>query len=215
MSAASAYATNVGDTYQQVLTEKGNPKSQMEAGAMRMLTYPDSVIKLKDDVVVSIKVVGSPVKAPQVASPDTSRPTSGDPQISGLLAQLDDAVAKVKRIVNQEVRPVPKDPNLQFWEFYFHDGATRPNFNTVDVRRTRETPYDSHGYILWRDGPPDVMWDGKQLEFNSMTKYFYADHKLPKKKLTEQEMLEINRLYRIIGQTEKQLADLGYKGTVP
>ncbi len=43
------------------------------------------------------------------------------------------------------------------------------------------------------------------MEFNSQTKYFYADYTLPKKKLTEAEMVEINRLYRIIGQCEKKL----------
>jgi hypothetical protein len=39
-----------------------------------------------------------------------------------------------------------------------------------------------------------------------MTKYFYTDRSVPKKRLTEAEMLEINRLYRIIGHDEEQLA---------
>ena len=47
---------------------------------------------------------------------------------------------------------------------------------------------------------------GHDLEFNPMTKYFYTDRSLPKKKLTEAEMLEINRLYRIIGRDEQHLA---------
>ena len=38
-----------------------------------------------------------------------------------------------------------------------------------------------------------------------MTKYFYEDRSLPKKRLTEVEMLEINLLYRIIGKCEEQL----------
>ena len=59
------------------------------------------------------------------------------------------------------------------------------------------------------------MWDGRELEFNAMTKYFYVDRTLPKKRLTEAEMLEINRLYRVIGSTEQKLAQLGYKGVVP
>ena len=41
-----------------------------------------------------------------------------------------------------------------------------------------------------------------------MTKYFYTDRSVPKKKLTETEMLEINRLYRIIGRCEQQLVQL-------
>ena len=41
-----------------------------------------------------------------------------------------------------------------------------------------------------------------------MTKYFYTDRTLPKKKLSETELLEINRLYRIIGRCERELAKL-------
>ena len=42
-----------------------------------------------------------------------------------------------------------------------------------------------------------------------MTKIFYQDRSLPKKRLTEEEMLEINRLYRIIGRCTDQLASMG------
>jgi hypothetical protein len=123
------------------------------------------------------------------------------------------AVKRVQEIVNQEVPSVPVDPKRSYGEFFFHDGATLPDFNTVDVRTTRETPYDAYEYIRWR-GRPDVMWPGKELEFNSMTKYFYLDRTQPKKKLTEEEMLEINKLYRLIGQDVASLGMLGYTGTV-
>jgi hypothetical protein len=52
------------------------------------------------------------------------------------------------------------------------------------------------------------MFRGKDLEFNSETKFFYTDRSLPKKRLTEAEMIEINRLYRIIGAREQDLARL-------
>jgi hypothetical protein len=54
---------------------------------------------------------------------------------------------------------------------------------------------------------PGVCFLGNELEFNAMTKFFYTDRTLPKKKLTEAEMLEINRLYRIIGTCEQKLAE--------
>jgi hypothetical protein len=47
-----------------------------------------------------------------------------------------------------------------------------------------------------------------------MTKYFYLDRTLPKKKLTEAEMLEINKLYRVIGQCVVELNMLGYNAPV-
>ncbi len=45
-----------------------------------------------------------------------------------------------------------------------------------------------------------------ELEINAMTKFFYTDRSLPKKQLSEPEMLEINRLYRTIGRDEQALA---------
>ena len=90
---------------------------------------------------------------------------------------------------------------------WFHEGAIKPNFNTVDVRATRETPYDPRPYVT-SDLNPGVVFIGSQLEFNPMTKYFYTDRSLPKKKLSEAEMIEINRLYRTIGRCEQQLAEL-------
>src|SRR5713101_2644876 len=52
------------------------------------------------------------------------------------------------------------------------------------------------------------MFRGHDLEFNAMTKHFYTDRSLPKKRLSEDDMVEINRLYRIIGMREQELAQL-------
>ena len=90
---------------------------------------------------------------------------------------------------------------------WFHPGAAKPDFNNVDIRTTQETPYDRYQYVS-TELNPGLAWVGSELEFNSMTKFFYTDRSVPKKKLTEQEMLEINRLYRIIGRCEQQLTQL-------
>jgi hypothetical protein len=47
-----------------------------------------------------------------------------------------------------------------------------------------------------------------------MTKYFYTDRSLPKKRLGAAEMTEINRLYRIIGAREQDIARL-HAGQAP
>ncbi|HTL99312.1 MAG TPA: hypothetical protein VL181_10960, partial [Holophagaceae bacterium] len=41
---------------------------------------------------------------------------------------------------------------------------------------------------------------------NPMTKWAYTDRTLPKKRLTDAEMMEVNRLYRIIGADVEKLA---------
>src|SRR5258708_7935700 len=58
------------------------------------------------------------------------------------------------------------------------------------------------------------LFIGRQLEFNANTKYFYKNRSIPKKKLTEAEMVEINRLYRIIGKCEREIARIKNPQTV-
>src|SRR5215467_12957533 len=120
---------------------------------------------------------------------------------------MDEAIHQVEKIVNQPVAAYRRAAGMHVGLFspgWFHPGATKPDFNNVDVRTTQETPYDSHQYVT-SDLNPGLVFLGSQLEFNSMTKYFYTNRSLPKKKLSETEMVEINRLYRIIGKCEQQL----------
>jgi hypothetical protein len=119
---------------------------------------------------------------------------------------MEDAIAKVKAIVNQPVTQVSRKSgmNVIIYKPWFHDGAIKPDFDTVDVRKTQEFIYDKYPYVSSEQNP-GVAFNGPELEFNSMTKYFYVDRSLPKKKLTESEMLEINRLYRIIGDCERKM----------
>lgn len=132
------------------------------------------------------------------------------PQRTAVEAEMKSAIEAVQRIVNQPVARFMRTPEMKVSTYrpgWFHPGAIKPDFNNVDVRRTRETSYDGKEYVT-SDLNPDVVFHGDDLEFNSMTKYFYTDRTIPKKKLTEAEMLEINRLYRIIGRCEQELAKL-------
>ena len=56
-----------------------------------------------------------------------------------------------------------------------------------------------------RRPPRHVTYPGRYLEFNAMTKYFYTDRTVPKKRLTRAEMEEINRRYRVIVRCESDL----------
>jgi hypothetical protein len=126
-------------------------------------------------------------------------------------AIMDDTIARVKQIVNQPVTKLARTADMEVSVYspgWFHPGAERPDFKTVDVRKTRQSIYDGHPYVS-SDLNPGVAFRGPELEFNSMTKYFYGDRSLPKKKLTEAEMQEINRLYRIIATCEDKLKEPG------
>jgi hypothetical protein len=131
---------------------------------------------------------------------------STDEQIAAIKAQMNDAIFKVQDIVNQPVTQLKRTPGMivGYYPFWFHPGAIKPDFNKVDVRTTQKFDYDKFQYIT-SDSNPGVVFRGPDVEFNPMTKYFYTDRLVPKKKLTEAEMLEINRLYRIIGHCEQQL----------
>jgi len=51
------FAAKVGDSYDQVIAEKGKPAGQITAGNARILNYADVSIRLRDDVVVDIKSI--------------------------------------------------------------------------------------------------------------------------------------------------------------
>ncbi len=136
----------------------------------------------------------------------STAPVAAD--LSNPKATMDKAMEQVRAIVNQPVTHVAIAPGMSVSVSspgWFHPGAIRPDFNTVDVRTTQQLQYINDPYIT-SDINPGVCFLGPELEFNSMTKFFYTDRSLPKKRLTEAEMVEINRLYRIIGQCEQKLA---------
>jgi hypothetical protein len=136
--------------------------------------------------------------------------TTGTPQNidrTNARTVMDDAIARVKAIVNQPVRALPRTPEMEVSTCHpgwFHDGAIKPDFNTIDIRTTQDTKFDQRPFIT-SDLNPGVAFVGPEIEFNPMTKYFYVDRSLPKKKLTEAEMVEINGLYRVIGKCEDKL----------
>ncbi|MGX7876319.1 hypothetical protein ACVDG5_029730 [Mesorhizobium sp. ORM6] len=111
---------------------------------------------------------------------------------------------KVVEIINQPITHLPRSGSFSvFSPGWFHQGATKPDFNTVDIRATQERNYE--GYVT-SDLNPTEMFIGRELEFNAMTKYFYTDRTLPKKRLSDPEMVEINGLYRVIGHDEQAVS---------
>lgn len=127
------------------------------------------------------------------------------------IAQLDAAAARAKQrvidIVNQPIKHLQRTEDaIEFSPGWFHPGAIKPDFDNVDIRATQELPYVNDRYVT-SDLNPQEMFIGDELEFNAMTKYFYVDRSLPKARLSEAEMIEINQLYKIIGQDEDANAD--------
>jgi hypothetical protein len=150
-------------------------------------------------------LLGAPATFGQV-KPDPEKET----KIAALNKEMEQAIEQVKKIINQPVLRYARGPGLKVTVYspgWFHEGAMKPDFNKVDVRQTQEFNYDPHPYVT-SDLTPGVVFKGTDLEFNAMTKYFYTDRSVPKKKLTQPEMLEINRLYRTIGKCETELAAL-------
>lgn len=203
--AAAALGTNIGDTYQQVIAEKGQPKSQIEAGNLQILNFADATVRLRDGVVISISSVARTARAESTAA--TLTPAE---RLAASQREMSDAVEKVQSIINQPAAMMARTPEMRVWEyeFWFRPGSEKPDFNKIDVRNTQETQYENEDYVCLKTRP-DRVWVGHDLEFNPMTKFFYLDRSIPKKKLTPEEMVEVNRLYRIIGRCEKELGKSG------
>jgi hypothetical protein len=122
------------------------------------------------------------------------------PAIGGLNAESAAVTARVVEIVNQPVTHLRRSGQVAiFAPGWFHPGADKPDFDTVDIRQTQQLLYGRFGHVA-SDVTPDEMFIGSELEFNAMTKYFYVDRSLPKRRLSEAEMVEINGLYRVIGR---------------
>ena len=131
-------------------------------------------------------------------------------QIAAVRTQRTEAIFRVQEIVNQPVTRLKRMPGMQVTTYHpgwFHDGAITPGFDTVDIRVTRELPYQGEKYVT-SDLNPGEVFLGDELEFNSMTKFFYTTRNVPKKKLAEAEMVEINSLYRVIGRCDQKLLEL-------
>jgi hypothetical protein len=147
----------------------------------------------------------------QSSTDQTSTDTNSTPdQIAALQLQLTNAWQQVEAIVCQPVRAYQRTPGYDVSVYspgWFHPGAETPDFNHVDIRQSQELPYASHTWVS-SDITPNMMFHGSDLEFNAMTKLFYTNRDLPKKKLTEAEMVQINSLYRIIGHSQDEIAKL-------
>lgn len=121
-------------------------------------------------------------------------------------ADIAQAERRVIEIVNQPITHLPRSGAFtMFSPGWFHPGAIKPDFNNVDIRATQEFPYAADDRVT-SDLNPTEMFIGSELEFNAMTKYFYTDRTLPKKRLSDSEMLEINGLYRVIGRNEQAIS---------
>jgi hypothetical protein len=134
---------------------------------------------------------------------------STEEQITALQLQLTNAWHQVETIVNQPVPAYRMDSSYSVSVYspgWFHPGASIPDFNNVDVRQSQQLIYTA----TWvsSDITPTMMFHGSDLEFNAMTKLFYTNRALPKKKLTEAEMLQINSFYRTIGHCQTEIAGL-------
>jgi hypothetical protein len=122
--------------------------------------------------------------AAQTASPKAARPGTGPhpADAAGLKAEIDEAMAYVRWIVNQPVQSYRQTPEMEVSVYrpgWFHPGATRPDFNNVDVRNHRDLSYGKNEWVT-SDLNPGMAFRGSDLEFNSAAKFFYTDRTVPR-----------------------------------
>ena len=95
LALSPALAVTVGDTLESVVAEKGQPLSTATAGSVRILAYPDAVIRLKDGVVVSVRAPEKTPAAP-VAAPPSDGPAAWETDAG---AAMDQAKARNCRVL--------------------------------------------------------------------------------------------------------------------
>ncbi len=131
-------------------------------------------------------------------------------KIASLNSEITRSEALVKLVVNRPVmgyRIGPGSTPKMISPGWFDNHTDKPDYNGVDVRTTRELPYEKIPFVT-SPTTPGFMFPGVDLEYNPELKYYYSDLNVPKKKLTDEEMVSINNLYHVIGMDKKKLADL-------
>jgi hypothetical protein len=139
-------------------------------------------------------------------------PTAAE-QIAKDQDEMNRAVEQAKLIINKPANSVPiKDGmNITWWDdTWFHPGAAVPDYAKVDITKSQELQYLKYEYVATKLHP-ETAYPGGGLEFNAMTKIFYTDRSVPKRRLTRSEMAAVNRLYRVIGRCKADLVRLGAK----
>lgn len=184
-------------------------KRQFAARWPRVLLWGFPLLLIALSIVPGLHARQAADSSATPAATDSSASTP-EQQLAKLQLEMTNAYSRVLQIVNQPVKAYARNPDTEVSVYkpgWFHPGAIKPDFNTVDVRKSQELTYLKHPYVS-SDLNPGICFLGKDLEFNSMTKYFYTNRSLPKHKLTEPEMLEINQLYRVIGRCEGEILRL-------
>ena len=129
-------------------------------------------------------------------------------QVAALSLEMTNTYGKVLKIVNQPIHAYTRTPEMRVrvYPYWFHDGASTPDFANVDIRQTQELTY-SNSYVA-SELNPNMVFVGTELEYNSNTKLFYTNRNIPKHKLSQAEMVQINDLYRVIARCQDQIAKL-------
>lgn len=102
MTMARLTAVGVGDSYMEVVAEKGQPAGRMEAGGVVVLNYDDVSVKLKAGRVVEVRPVGRAAvttvtpAAPAPAAPRPVAASQGAPVPLVWTTDLDAALARAK-----------------------------------------------------------------------------------------------------------------------
>jgi thiol-disulfide isomerase/thioredoxin len=95
-SVLSVAAVEVGDTYAEVIAEKGQPTARLEAGTTMVLNYPDGRIKLKGGKVVEVNSkLPEAMSAPEEPVAPAAAPGAWTTQYAAALRQARQQDAKV------------------------------------------------------------------------------------------------------------------------
>ena len=101
----------------------------------------------------------------QLASTNSAGSTNQTPeaQLASLQLEMTNACQRVLQIINQPVRAYARTPGLHVSVYspgWFHEGASRPDFNNVDIRQSQDLNYAGHQYVT-SDLNPNMVFLGQ------------------------------------------------------
>ncbi|HTO03832.1 MAG TPA: thioredoxin family protein [Opitutus sp.] len=89
-------AVKIGDSYEEVIAEKGAPGGEMNARGLKILVYPEITIKLKGGKVVSLEAPKDAIIAPDAPADEPAANSGGRFRPAVWTTNYDDALKQAK-----------------------------------------------------------------------------------------------------------------------
>jgi hypothetical protein len=97
--------------------------------------------------------------------PSDAKPAEPAQATNARSMDVNQAIDRVKAIINQPVTKITRTRGMKVSTYkpgWFHEGAIKPDFKNVDIRKTQDISYGQHQYVT-SDLNPGIVFKGSDV----------------------------------------------------